>query len=304
MIRINRSDVKEPAVLTAEDDLKERGGKRSAAKEMRRAAKSLAAWRAKPEAERLKKPWSFDFAIYKHDDVKRALTELFHGKCAYCESRYAATQPMDVEHWRPKGSVEGESDIGYWFTAASWENLLPSCIDCNRRRTQTDHVEGTTGPSGKQAEFPIQAGSQRATDVGELVLEVPLLLDPCTDDPESILEFNMDEASVAPEGESNSLQRSKATESIRVYGLNRAALVFERKERLLQAIHRIDVIEQLAKVLATASFQDADDARPRVILEGMIQEHILAVRQMAKANQPYAAMIRQLIKAHRKIFKP
>ncbi|MEF9674035.1 hypothetical protein QNM99_25505 [Pseudomonas sp. PCH446] len=44
---------------------------------------------------------------------------------------------MDVEHYRPKGAVsEDASHPGYWWVAMDWDNLLPSCIDCNRKRKQ------------------------------------------------------------------------------------------------------------------------------------------------------------------------
>eukprot|EP01034_Spumella_vulgaris_P009128 gene9128-11597_t len=83
------------------------------------------------------KKGSFEFAAYKHEEVKRRLDALFHGKCAYCETFYSASAPVDVEHYRPKGAVsENPNHPGYWWLAMSWDNLLPSCIDCNRKRNQ------------------------------------------------------------------------------------------------------------------------------------------------------------------------
>src|SRR5688500_10656800 len=82
---------------------------------------------------------SFTYAAYKLPTVKEAIQTLFHGKCAYCESNYTNVHPVDVEHFRPKGRivVEGKpSKPGYYWLAARWENLLPSCIDCNRERKQ------------------------------------------------------------------------------------------------------------------------------------------------------------------------
>lgn len=77
------------------------------------------------------------FAVYKTDGVRKRLDELFHGKCAYCESFYASTAPVDVEHYRPKGAVhEDAAHQGYWWLGMDWDNLLPSCIDCNRKRKQ------------------------------------------------------------------------------------------------------------------------------------------------------------------------
>lgn len=90
---------------------------------------------------------SFEYAAYKKDDVRTALDQLFHGKCAYCETSYAASAPVDIEHYRPKGGVsEAPVHGGYWWIAMQWENLLPSCIDCNRKRGQTI-VEASTSLS-------------------------------------------------------------------------------------------------------------------------------------------------------------
>ncbi len=157
---------------------------------------------------------SFEFSRYKSADVKRALDNLFHGKCAYCESFYAKTQPVDVEHYRPKGAVEGTEHTGYWWLAMDWENLLPSCIDCNRRRNQRtpkpdqqgsmvlltskgDFARGKSFNTGKQSAFPLATNSPRAewdkTKKSEDVSgEQRLLLDPTRDPPENHLVFHVD----------------------------------------------------------------------------------------------------------------
>jgi hypothetical protein len=43
----------------------------------------------------------FAFGAYKLGPVKDALNATFGFKCAYCESFFGATQPLDVEHFRP-----------------------------------------------------------------------------------------------------------------------------------------------------------------------------------------------------------
>ena len=50
---------------------------------------------------------SYAFVRYKEDAVTEALEALFFRKCAYCESAYDIVQPVDVEHYRPKGAVDG-----------------------------------------------------------------------------------------------------------------------------------------------------------------------------------------------------
>src|SRR5262245_40081226 len=88
-----------------------------------------------------------DERLYKR--YMQFLLKLFNGKCAYCETDIESNQPGDVEHFRPKGRVVdeefepirinhpkwGEMDHpGYFWLAYEWDNLFPSCIDCNRYR--------------------------------------------------------------------------------------------------------------------------------------------------------------------------
>lgn len=129
MIRVDKTSVVAPSSLTSQGCHGE--------KELSAARLFYATWTSGDKG--------FSFAAYKGDDVVNSLQHLFHGKCAYCESRYTSTQPVDVEHYRPKGGVEEAPDHGgYWWLAMKWENLLPSCIDCNRRRKQVLVDQHTT----------------------------------------------------------------------------------------------------------------------------------------------------------------
>ncbi|TPN82575.1 endonuclease [Mesorhizobium sp. CU2] len=155
---------------------------------------------------------AFDFTRYKQASVKTALEQLFHGKCAYCESFYGATQPVDVEHFRPKGEVENaDAHPGYWWLAMEWTNLLPSCIDCNRRRKQKTPSPRGNGKAtlldsgefdrskslntGKECAFPLIGGVVRAMKPSDdLSAERRLLIDPTIDDPDAHLAFHVDRA--------------------------------------------------------------------------------------------------------------
>lgn len=166
---------------------------------------------------------------------KRALPflqSLFHDKCAYCESIITSTHPIDVEHYRPKGrlkdidgkivkiTVNGKEfdHPGYWWLCYDWANLLPSCIDCNRRR---NHGEELTA-AGKADIFPIDG--KRAGDPNDpLNAEAALLLDPSEIGftPEAHFEF-------LPDGRI-STKTKRAELSCELLGLNvREALVKQR----------------------------------------------------------------------------
>jgi hypothetical protein len=197
MRRVDRKSTTAPASLL--------GAGRAGPKELERARKHF----GPPKGE-----GSFTFRAYKGDDVRHALEALFHGKCAYCESRYEVSGPVDIEHFRPKGGVEGAEHPGYWWLAAEWTNLLPSCLDCNRRRYQPTPIafaslvggldqarkNGFANiQTGKETAFPIAAAGTRigvepAPDAADaaIVAEQALLLDPCRDDPATHLLYYID----------------------------------------------------------------------------------------------------------------
>lgn len=274
MIRVNRSGVPVPAVLNGpgSEGMQER--------------QKATAFYANP-ANREK---SFDFRVYKDDAVKRALNELFHLKCAYCESKYAATQPVDVEHYRPKGAVvvNGERrKPGYYWLAAAWDNLLPSCIDCNRSRTQ-EFPDADPRLSGKANLFPVENEDQRATAPGEEAQERRLLLHPCRDFPEAHLEF-LEEGLVRPKLKSGGQPSPKGVASIEVYGLQRMGLVSMRRDRLKLVLAQIKRVARLVERLD----RDPDD----VELQGWLEEEMAELQRLQQADQPYAAMAQQFIAA-------
>jgi uncharacterized protein (TIGR02646 family) len=230
---------------------------------------------------------SFEFKAYKARDVVNALEQLFHQKCAYCESFYGATQPADIEHFRPKGAVmierPGERPVrrkpGYYWLAAEWDNLLPSCIDCNRARTQEFDDDDVTLVRGKENRFPLEDESKRSEDPEDVVLagEGRLLLHPCRDRPEEHIEFLA--SGLIREREESSLGRT----TIDVLGLQRKTLKEMRRAQLEHMAHKmhdlLTIVEQ---------FDDAFSTE----LEAKIELRLRRLRQMADATQPYAGAIR------------
>jgi uncharacterized protein (TIGR02646 family) len=258
----------EPAVLAAE------GSK--AARE--RAA--VATWFG-DEGNR-RKPYK-NYKVYKDDEVVAALMRMFGDKCAYCESMYAQTAKMDVEHFRPKGGyvVGGELIVpGYWWLASIWENLLPSCIDCNRERTQKvpDRIPGVTGKANK---FPLRDENGRATRKGEERTERPLLLNPCDDEPERYLVFREDGLTLARR------KNLKAQTSIDTYGLNRDGLVRAREAAALTVKATIKRVIQAA--------ENADRYPGDLALAAQLQAAHADLERHKDSLAPYAQLARQLI---------
>jgi hypothetical protein len=154
--------------------------------------------------------------------VKEYLKRYFFGKCAYCESDFAAVAFGDVEHYRPKLKVsEDSTHRGYYWLAYSEQNLLPSCERCNRGK-------------GKRNHFPI--AGRRATNPNEnLDAELPLLLNPyCFSDCDYTAQhFAYDFEQVNGDLFFNGLViglTKRGDESIKIYDLNRPELVKRRAQ--------------------------------------------------------------------------
>lgn len=264
---------------------------------------------------------SFPFKRYKLASVKAALEKMFHGKCAYCETFYASTQPLDVEHYRPKGAVaNADGHRGYWWIAMEWQNLLPSCIDCNRKRNQItprgdtslvqllDMTAGfsvaSTVLSGKKDSFPLAAGGVRAeNEADSLLSERALLLNPCEDRPENHLVYFFDRDNLVsfvlareladdPNFTGDNALSLKGATSIHVYGLNRLRLVQARTRLLRHLEFLADLVIDL-KLMADELKGNADlnvkNAGGRI--DGYGDRVLAELIAMGADDKPYCGMV-------------
>ena len=242
----------------------------------------------------------FPYRAYSDNSIKEALGRLFNQKCAYCESRYAATQPMDVEHWRPKSEVlvfEGEKRYrrrGYYWLAADWNNLLPSCIECNRSREQEiaeldQRVTPRRRSLGKGNLFPLADETKRAVNNAGISQEEPLILHPCVDQPQDYLEF-IDYGLVRAKVDETNTAKPKGEKSIEVFGLNRMELVQSRREVLLLIQQRMFTILALASQL-----EEKQTKRRQELIEDLLSYELDALSQFRDPRRPYSLMARQLI---------
>jgi len=155
---------------------------------------------------------SFDFQhdIWGEPQLRQSLIEAFDGRCAYCSLAWPA-ESLDIDHFRPQqGAValDGTSSRQhYYWLAHEWENLYPSCQQCNR---------------AKGAKFPVLGPRAEPDTFGaELLVEGPGLIDPCVDDPESVFVY-------LPSGQVISVE-DRGRQTIDVLALNRPQLVTERR---------------------------------------------------------------------------
>ncbi len=302
MIRVERKA--RPAAL----DKTPTRGKNKGKTELERVLAALEA-HLEPPDPKTPETFTFDYQRYKEDEVKEALDAAFAGKCAYCETYYSASQPMDVEHWRPKGEVHlddaGQTILkpGYYWLASDWDNLFPSCIDCNRARKQQDVIAQRRILLGKANQFPVADEATRPMRrVGAVRIlshdpdpgastetEAALLVDPCNEDPEALFAYT-EEGAIVPRDGLPDKDRDRALASIRVYALNRSALVTERLEVIRRIDHRLSLIDTLADLRADLEAE----ALPGLaeIVAQLIQTEATALEAMIAAESPFAGVAR------------
>lgn len=244
MIHVDRSRVPAPSVLRSHP-----------AQEARNEAEAFFAIRASLRAQE-----RFQFRSEIWSAVKGALVDLFSAKCAFCECRFPAAD-FNVEHFRPKAgalNLDGRVDPEhYWWLAYEWENLYLACVFCNR---------------GKGSRFPVSAPRVPFSAFGdELLVEKPLLLDPCVDEPERQFVFREDGLVTS------TTERGNTT--IGVFGLNRDYLVEGRAKayRDVQRTLRYVVTETVRGIAPDRMEND--------------------LRSMSDGTQEFAAVRRQAVAA-------
>lgn len=226
------------------------------------------------------------FTAYSAPAVRAQLNALFGRKCAFCESLLAGTQSGDIEHYRPKAGVVIDPTSprktrlkkdGYYWLAAKWSNLLLACTDCNRPRTQLDFDEQAR-VIGKSNYFPIADEATRATGPRGLRNEVPLLLNPCVDDPADHLVF-LEDGRVEP-ALIDGVESPKGKASIRYLGLARAELL------QMRARHRRTVMAAIRHTVA--AIEGGRD--PGTDLEDL--------QALLSPHEAYVAYTRTLVRMH------
>ena len=113
---------------------------------------------------------------YKMADVKKALFDIYNGKCAFCEQR---VERFDVEHFRPKSI--------YFWLAYSWDNLLYACPGCNGSKSDNFEIDGQRADQVPADLSLINASSEALANS-----EQPRFFNPEKDDPSPHLNFQED----------------------------------------------------------------------------------------------------------------
>ncbi len=163
---------------------------------------------------------------YRHRSIKDALVRLFHGKCAYCESRINHIDYGHIEHFRPKSHAQ------FRCMTFDWNNLFLACAICN-------------GPEYKSNHFPEEDEGGPPVNPCDDLLEQHLLF---IFDPESKI------ATVVHRTE-------RGRVSINLFGLNRPELRTHRSKLIekLFVLSRFAATDQEARSLIEQSRNDDEE---------------------------------------------
>ncbi|CAA6812677.1 MAG: TIGR02646 family protein [uncultured Aureispira sp.] len=226
-----------------------------------------------------KKAISGDY--YGATDVRDALADLYHNKCAYCESY---DDEFEVEHYRPKKGVTGIPRVkhpGYYWLAYEWTNLLPACHDCNKQRNKGNRfpIAGARvyGPSIRQR-IDLNKNNCFASPLKD---EYPLLIHPEQKGFNPFFYFQFDEAGLMlPKQQHGTFAYSQAYVTIEdICKLNRDKLYL---------IVRYPIIDDLEKELKLKLTQYIGE---RITIEGFREDfffRLQKIRENANPKKPYS----------------
>lgn len=252
-----------------------------------------------------------DYVVYKESTVRDVLTEMFHGKCAYCESKITAIYSGDIEHFRPKGKIQeaSPSKPGYFWLASEWENLLFACPYCNQTHTHKVNNGGVLEEAvfGKLDQFPLSTERYRLNHSHGLIyfsnknlysqlfnLEESerLLLNPCKDDNiEKYFKYDDKGAIISNDG-LTLIEEQKAQRSILTYALHRLSLNIEREERIIEIKAQIRRVE-----MAIENYNNNLSATNeiKVRFEEVMRDEMEVLKKFKDSDQKYAGLARYII---------
>ena len=177
------------------------------------------------------------FSVYQ--DVRSQVASLTSGRCAYCGKKIIRSS-LQIEHYRPKGRVDIDQEKivpGYYWLAADWNNLLPSCQFCNGSKNvvvvSSDGNNLVESVIGKGNRFPIVNDCRSdSLEVFCDLDEQPLIYNPTCDDPDDLFSYHLVSGNYlivrAKDSGVDSISMQRAECSINILGLNEVELTKER----------------------------------------------------------------------------
>lgn len=232
---------------------------------------------------RLESQSKYKQSRFKRDDqfldkVFNNLIDLFHNKCAYCES---TIEKQSINHFRPSDSVsgrEGQADEGYYWLSYTWFNLYLSCYECQRYKSNYFPV------IGQRLKPPLPKVYLSYRDLQQYVKkEETLILDPCDKSVHERNQFYYDNSGrVVPQSE-------QADYTIELLKLNRPRLVQERHETILflsEIMTSVNFNSDASHVLDEILYHIQDHNMHLGLIRQIISEWFLANEKLIDNQYP------------------
>jgi hypothetical protein len=201
-------------------------------------------------------------------EIKEALWAAGGEKCWYSEVLLPMGE-VEVEHFRPKGRLNGEKFPGYWWLAFNWNNYRIASHLANTRRY--DRVN--SGFRGKGGYFPLVGGvrgafvpAPPANDPLCIRCEMPLLLDPVNATDVRLITFDQD-GLPGPHPIHCSTQPGidRVRLSIAFYSLDDGILSARRADVWKQVLEWSDEMEQLVSAGEAAVLSEQEQQRQETL---------------------------------------
>jgi uncharacterized protein (TIGR02646 family) len=195
-------------------------------------------------------------------DVKGFLLAMQGRICAYCG---LGANGLDVEHFRPKGAIEGdEAHGGYWWLAYECSNYFLGCTVCNRIRKKTG--------------FPLLPDAIRCTynTRDTIAIERRLLLDPADDPVEEWLTIDPEDVSgkLIPNPGLGADRRMRVEESIDVFGLNLDPEVRGQRPKAYEAAARAAIEQRWGDLWRSAMRHRPHSLAARIVLQRVAADRL------------------------------
>jgi hypothetical protein len=240
-------------------------------------------------------------SYYSDPDVKQKLIASHNGKCGFCESFIMATDVGDVEHYRPKAEVTGpapdnkmqeislDGHSGYFWLAASWDNLYLSCKQCNQ--------------AYKRNLFDLLPDSPRMTFDDLDAIEAPLLLHPGLpeDQLRRLIRYDPSDgmAILNPNDKYGSVvdlvkESPRIQRTIEIVGLNRPRLLEARAHHLVK-LRSLFVLAAAAAMPISHALPAKSDPRPAILdflapIDSAAADAIAALEHAIQPSAEFSAL--------------
>jgi uncharacterized protein (TIGR02646 family) len=206
-------------------------------------------------------PVSFP-SYWARPDVKGLLLAMQGRICAYCA---VGTNGLDVEHFRPKGAIEGdEAHGGYWWLAYESSNYFLGCTVCNRTRKRTG--------------FPLLPGTFRCTYNARdtIAEEGRLLLDPAEDPIEEWLTIDAEDVSgkLIPNPSLDPEDKLRVQESIDLLGLNLDPEVRSQRSKAYEMAARAALEQRWDTLRRSAMRHRPNSLAARIVLQRVAPDRL------------------------------